>query len=271
MKRLIWITAACGVAWMPPAAPRPPGPREVFHGVVSADGSSRPDAVLRGVEAGAPYDRPALPGIRIDPSTYRLFSLRSLLIDPEIYHDFIPRDVNLSPLRPVILSVRPYESAGGTPAGLIETETLAEITGRNLENTVRIRAGGLESLPLVARGSYVVARLDGIGRTEVRVQNNRGHWSAAAETWLVRVLPERGPPAVLRAGESATAGLRVVGTAAPVRLVLEADSSSVSFSGRRTLEAVSSGGERNSLRISIRADRAGPYRIFCRIAAQQGF
>ncbi len=249
---LLWLAGTLLAAETTPAG------RLIFQGIVSSAASSSA-ATGTGMAPG--------PSFRAGPGTYTLFSLSSLLVFPEIYHDFVPRPVELDTARPIITSIAPYPGDG--PEGLAENGALAEIRGRHLDDTIRVEAGGKQSLPLVVDASRVIARLGGMGTSRVRVLSSNGLWSPPVTACLIRVTAENGPPARLSTGEAVDAVLKIHGTDLPLGMRLEAESDSVSLDGASRVRISSSGGSPNLVRFTITAEHPGPYRIFYRLSGSQ--
>jgi hypothetical protein len=231
-------------------------------------GSSPNALVLEGVVAApaseAGWTKASTPEFDVEVRPCDLFSLSNLLTVPEIYHDFVSRSVDLNPRRPVIDAVRAYQGDG--PPGLMVDGTLVRISGRSLEATAQIMVGGKPSPPLIVTPNAVVARLSGIGITEIWLVNNRGLASSKRRLSLTRVTAERAPPHTLQAGQVYDAVLRIQGTSELIGIALAADTRSVSLGGKREMKVSSSGGGHNVANFSIRAEQAGRYRVTCRLA-----
>jgi hypothetical protein len=202
------------------------------------------------------------PGIRCAD----LFALSSLLTFPEVYHDFTPTVVDLDPKPPQISSVCAFGSQG--PPSLVMSGDLVRVTGRYLEHTAQIIVDGRKFLPLVVGPNTLVVRLDGSGEYDLWLTTYGGLVSPKVRLRILRLAVERGLPPVLEPGQLGEAVLRIDGTTAPVGLLLEADFPSVSLGGLREATRVSSGGNRNLVRFTVRGERAGPFRITYRLGAQ---
>ena len=169
---------------------------------------------------------------------------------------------------PVIDVVKPYQSEG--PAGMVESGSLAEITGRDFGSVTEILVDGEPQKPLAAGSDYVLGRLKGEGATQLEITNGQGFASDATEVVLVKIIPEQVSPPVLQSGQVAEVVLRIEGTMESVRIGFAIDSQSIRFAdGSMKLVATSSGGASNTVRVAIRAQQVGSYTISYRLADRE--
>ena len=169
---------------------------------------------------------------------------------------------------PAIDVVKPYQSEG--PEGMVESGSLAEITGRDFGSVTEILVDGEPQKPLAAGSDYVLGRLKGEGAIQLEITNGQGFASPSTEVVLIKIIPEQVPPPVLQSGQTAEVVLRIEGTMESVRIGFTIDSQSIRFAdGSVKLVATSSGGGSNTVRISIRAQQSGPYTINYRLADKE--
>lgn len=198
-------------------------------------------------------------GFRAEVQPRDVFALANLITEPEIYHDFVSRIGDPHPRLPIIDSIEAYP--GGGAQGALLDGALARITGRNLASTARIAVGGRSCPPLAVGSDFVVARLAGAGPVEIRLINSRGRAGPAFRVLLVRVTGEAMPPRTLRPGELHDGLLRIEGTDGSVAVRLAVDTPSVSFDGLPEIRLLSSGGSRNVVPFTLRAEKPGPFRL----------
>lgn len=171
----------------------------------------------------------------------------------------------LSQRQPEIDVVTPFQSAG--PEGMVENGSLAQISGSHLGPATQILVEGRPQVPLVAGSDYLVGFLEGVGPTRVAVRNGQGLTSLEKTITLVRISTEQVPPSLFKRGQKADVILRIEGTADAIPLDFAIDSKTMRFlDGNQFTTTTSSGGEQNTVRVTIQAQGAGPYRINFRLA-----
>ena len=193
----------------------------------------------------------------------------SIAVDEKPVYSSPAREPTTAPQGPPVIDVvKPYQSEG--PEGMVESRSLAEITGKDFGSVTEILVDGEPQTPLAAGSDYAVGRLDGEGVTQLEITNSRGFASPTIEVVLIKIIPEKVPPPVLQSGQAAEVVLRIEGTTQSVRIGFTIESQSIRFAdGSVKLVASSSGGLSNTVRIGIRAQQAGPYTINYRLADQE--
>ena len=132
----------------------------------------------------------------------------------------------LSQRQPMIDVVTPFQSTG--PEGMVESGSLAQISGSHLGPATQLLIEGKPQVPLVAGTDYLVGFLEGVGPTSIAVRNGQGLTSPEKEITLVRISTEQVPPSFFKRGQKADIILRIEGTsdAIPRRCVFSTETSS---------------------------------------------
>ncbi len=171
----------------------------------------------------------------------------------------------LSQRQPVIDLVTPFQSEG--PKDMVESGTLARICGSHLGPATQLLIDGKPQVPLVAGTDYLVGFLEGVGPTNIAVRNGQGLTSPEKEITLVRISTEQVPPSIFKSGQKADIILRIEGTPESIPIEFGIDSKTMRFvDGNQFMITSSSGGDPNTVNVTIQAQRAGPYRINFRLA-----
>ena len=183
----------------------------------------------------------------------------------EVYSRETRQTPGLSEKQPAIDVVTPFQSAG--PEGMVESGSLAQISGSHLGPATQLLVEGRPQVPLVAGTDYLVAFLEGVGPTRIAVRNGQGLTSPEKAITLVRISTEQVPPSLFKRGQKADIVLRIEGTADAIPLDFAIDSKTMRFlDGNQFTTSTSSGGDQNTVRVTIHAQGAGPYRINFRLA-----
>ena len=171
----------------------------------------------------------------------------------------------LSQRQPMIDVVTPFQSEG--PEGMVESGSLAQISGSHLGPATQLLIEGKPQVPLVAGTDYLVGFLEGVGPTSIAVRNGQGLTSPEKEITLVRISTEQVPPSFFKRGQKAEIILRIEGTSDAIPLDFAINSKTMRFlDGNQFITITSSGGDQNTARVTIQAQGAGPYRINFRLA-----
>jgi hypothetical protein len=196
-----------------------------------------------------------------------VYSLAKLLNEPEIYHDLCFREGSPVKGRPVIERIHPYQCEG--PDNILESGTLAEIEGQNFESG-RIMLNGKTIASLMSSPGQLVGRVEGKGSSIMQIVSPWGAASDPVKVLILQVTRQKLPPGELLPGETAEFILRIDGTSDPVPVLVALSSPCVSLAaGGRIGTLTSTGGRQNSLRVKLRANRAGTYEICYRLADPQ--
>ncbi len=193
---------------------------------------------------------------------------KTLTIDlegKEVYSRETVQAPGLSQRPPTIDVVTPFQSAG--PEGMVESGSLAQISGRHLGPATELLIEGKSQVPLVAGADYLVGFLEGVGPTRIAVRNSQGLTSQEKTITLVHISTEQVPPSLFKRGQKADIVLRIEGTADAIPVDFAIDSKTMRFLNENQFTTgTSSGGEQNTVRVTIQAQGAGPYRINFRLA-----
>ncbi len=183
----------------------------------------------------------------------------------EVFSRETRQTTGLSQRQPVINVVTPFQSTG--PEGMVESGSLAQISGRHLGPATQLLIEGKPQVPLVAGTNYLVGFLEGVGRTRIAIRNGQGLTSPEKEITLVRISTEQVPPSLFKRGQKADIILRIEGTSESIPIDFAIDSKTMRFlNGEQFITKTSSGGDQNTVLVTIQAKGAGPYRINFRLA-----
>ena len=192
-------------------------------------------------------------------------TLTAHLEGKEVYSRETRQAPGLSQRQPVIDVVTPFQSSG--PKGMVESGSLARISGSHLGPATQLLIEGKSQVPLVAGTDHLVGFLEGVGPTRIAVRNGQGLTSPEKEITLVQISTEQVPPSFFKRGQKADIILRIEGTSDAIPLDFAIDSKAVHFlDGNRFTTTTSSGGDQNTARVTLHAQGAGPYRINFRLA-----
>ncbi len=119
----------------------------------------------------------------------------------------------------------------------------------------------------MAGTDYLVGFLEGVGPTRIAVRNAQGLTSPEKLITLVRISTEQVPPSLFKRGQKAEIILRIEGTEDAIPIDFAIDSKTMYFlDGNQYTTTSSSGGDPNTVSVTILAQGAGPYRINFRLA-----
>ena len=192
-------------------------------------------------------------------------TLKIHLEGKEVYSRETRPRPGLSQKQPEIDVVTPFQSAG--PKGMVESGSLAQISGSNLGTVTQLLVEGRPQVPKVAGTDYLVGFLEGVGTTRIAVRNAQGLTSPEKLITLVRISTEQVPPSLFKRGQKAEIILRIEGTEDAIPIDFAIDSKTMYFlDGNQYTTTSSSGGDPNTVGVTILAQGAGPYRINFRLA-----
>jgi hypothetical protein len=169
---------------------------------------------------------------------------------------------------PVVEAVTNFQGEG--PSGLVDASALVEIRGSGWTDLSTVRIGDREEPPLaMGSGWAVVAPIGAPGPTDLQVTSLRSFTGEPSEVTSVALRVQEAPPENMHQGQVGDVLLMLEGTEEPVALRFDIVAGGIRFAdGSRSAVFRSSGGSPNRLRVSVRADSPGSWRVTYRLTSQ---